>query len=101
MISEVYNMRNTMILAVAMTVLGATGAARAEGGEGSRQAAGGAHMSSYVNHPYHDPRSLYAQRRGTGQILGAPMLTDQGPSRLTAGGLARPSWAIGRTPRQR
>ena len=94
-------MRNTMILAVAAIILGATVAARAEGGEGSRQPAGGAHMSSYVGHPYHDPRSVYAQRRGTGQIQGAPMLTDQGPSSLTRGGLTRPSWAIGRSQRQR
>ncbi|KAB1074617.1 hypothetical protein [Methylobacterium planeticum] len=94
-------MRNTIILATFIVSLGAATAARAEGGEGSRQQAGGAHMSSYVNHPYHDPRSVYAQRRGTGQILGAPMLTDQGPSNLDRRAAERSSWAVGRAPRRR
>lgn len=44
--------------------------------DGSRQPAGGAHMSSYVTDPFHDPRSLYSQRRSTGQILGQPMLSE-------------------------
>ena len=98
-------MHYAMILGL-VALLGAPVAAQAEGGEGSRQAAGGAMMSSYVDHPYHDPRSVYSQRRGTGQILGAPMLTDQGPSSLAASGLGRgtcerPRWAVGRTPRHR
>ena len=46
------------------------------GPDGSRQPAGGAHMSSYVHHPNHDPRSVYWQRRGSGQILGQPMFSE-------------------------
>lgn len=83
-------------------------AAQAEGGgSGSRQQAGGGFMSSYVDDPYHDPRSLHSQRRGTGQILGAPMLSENAGAK---GGVARsalrrgtvePNWAAGPTPRRR
>ncbi|MEH3146842.1 MAG: hypothetical protein PGN34_16175 [Methylobacterium frigidaeris] len=65
--------------------------ALADGGGDGRMQAGGAHMSTYVQHPYHDPRSVYWQGRGTGQLLGSPMKAD--PS----GVLRAPSasnWAV-------
>lgn len=64
--------------------------------DGSRQAAGGAHMSSYVNDPYHDPRSLYSQRRSTGQILGQPMLSENAGIHARRP-VAEPHWTSGRT----
>ncbi|BAQ48499.1 MULTISPECIES: hypothetical protein [Methylobacterium] len=64
-------------LAAAMAVSLLAGAARADGGGDGRMAAGGAHMSSYVHHPYHDPRSSHSQLRGTGQLLGAPMVAER------------------------
>jgi hypothetical protein len=57
-----------------------------DGGSGSRQQAGGGFMSSYVDDPYHDPRSLHSQRMGTGQILGAPMLSENAGRRRPLGG---------------
>ncbi|AWB19673.1 hypothetical protein DA075_00930 [Methylobacterium currus] len=66
-------------------------AAQAEGGEGSRQAAGGGFMSSYVADPYHDPRSRVSQRDGTGQIQGQPMVAERG-NVVGRGG----RWAVGR-----
>ncbi|BAU91727.1 hypothetical protein MPPM_3122 [Methylorubrum populi] len=77
-----------------------------DGGSGSRQQAGGGFMSSYVDDPYHDPRSLHSQRMGTGQILGAPMLSENAGAK---GGVARsavrrgavePHWAAGTAPRR-
>ncbi|RVU18149.1 hypothetical protein [Methylobacterium oryzihabitans] len=67
------------------------GVALADGGGGGRMPAGGAHMSSYVHHPYHDPRSTYWQGRGTGQILGSPMKADPA-GRLQAPGTS--NWAV-------
>ncbi|SDA31926.1 hypothetical protein SAMN02799622_05123 [Methylobacterium sp. UNC378MF] len=77
-------------------LLGVPLAAQAgEGGGGSRQAAGGGHMSSYVSDPNHDPRSLHSQRSGTGQILGAPMLHDRAGAAVTPGRVVDPHWASG------
>lgn len=68
------------ILLATVTAIGALtallGSQAQAGPDGSRQPAGGAHMSSYVSDPNHDPRSLYSQRRGTGQILGQPMFSE-------------------------
>ena len=91
------------VIAAALTAgLGLPLAAQAgEGSGGDRMPAGGAHMSSYVHHPYHDPRSLYAQRRGTGQILGAPMYRDGPAIALDRRGPVNPNWAIGGTARPR
>lgn len=81
-------------------------AAQAEGGDGSRQAAGGGFMSSYVNDPYHDPRSLHSQRQGSGQIQGQPMLSENaGIHGGSHGMIARrkvvdPHWAAGTLPRR-
>ncbi len=71
----------------------AAGAARADGGGGGRMAAGGAHMSSYVHHPYHDPRSAHAQMRGSGQLLGAPMVVDRAATSLDRRGSGIRRWA--------
>ncbi|MGE7413400.1 hypothetical protein [Methylobacterium tarhaniae] len=65
--------------------------AQAEGGEGSRQGAGGGFMSSYVADPYHDPRSQVSQRAGTGQIQGQPMVAERGGVAARGG-----RWAVGR-----
>ncbi len=51
---------------MALSLVASAGAARADGGGEGRMAAGGAHMSTYVHHPYHDPRSAHSQMRGTG-----------------------------------
>jgi hypothetical protein len=68
------NPMNRAVLAIALvSALSAPTFALAEGADGSRQAAGGGFMSSYVSDPYHDPRSVRSQRLGSGQILGAPM----------------------------
>ncbi|AWN46663.1 hypothetical protein DK419_10345 [Methylobacterium terrae] len=83
----------TLVAATLALPLLAAGAARADGGGGGRMPAGGGHMSSYVNDPYHDPRSAYSQRRGTGQLLGAPMMADPG-SRLLPRGAGVPAWAV-------
>ncbi|AWI89587.1 hypothetical protein C0214_15765 [Methylobacterium sp. DM1] len=93
---------------IAMAAIVLPIAAQAEGGgSGSRQQAGGAFMSSYVDDPYHDPRSVRSQRLGTGQILGAPMLSENAGAK---GGVARtavrrgtvePHWAAGTAPRRR
>lgn len=76
-----------------------------DGGIGSRQQAGGAFMSSYVDDPYHDPRSLHSQRMGTGQILGAPMLSENAGAKGNARaalrrGVVEPHWAAGTAPRR-
>jgi hypothetical protein len=77
-------------------------AARAgEGGEGSRQVAGGGHMSSYISDPHHDPRSLHSQRLGTGQLLGAPMLHDRAGPAIARRSLVDPHWASGTAQRRR
>jgi hypothetical protein len=81
--------------------LALSGAAQAgEGGGGSRQTAGGGHMSSYVTDPAHDPRSLHSQRLGTGQLLGAPMLHDRAAGPVADGALIDPRWASGRAERR-
>ncbi|MCF4129405.1 hypothetical protein [Methylobacterium sp. SyP6R] len=67
---------------MALPLIAAAGVARADGGGDGRMAAGGAHMSTYVHHPYHDPRSAHSQMRGTGQLLGAPMVADRAATRL-------------------
>lgn len=72
-----------------------------EGGGGSRQVAGGGHMSSYVSDPYHDPRSLHSQSLGTGQLLGAPMLHDSAGATVSRRGLVDPHWASGTVQRRR
>lgn len=82
-------------------------AAQAEGADGSRQAAGGGFMSSYVDNPYHDPRSRHSQRAGTGQILGQPMLSENAGARPSATRTAvrrdmvEPRWATGSAPRRK
>ncbi|UMY19243.1 hypothetical protein MMB17_08060 [Methylobacterium organophilum] len=64
--------------------------------EGSQQAAGGAHMSSYISDPYHDPKSVWAQSRGTGQILGAPMLSENaGAHNVRRAAPVNPRWSSG------
>lgn len=81
-------------------------AAQAEGADGSRQAAGGGFMSSYVDSPYHDPRSLHSQRNGSGQILGQPMLSENAGARPSEArtavrrGTVQPHWAAGTAPRR-
>ncbi|MDP4025164.1 hypothetical protein Q8W71_21260 [Methylobacterium sp. NEAU 140] len=65
-----------------------------ESGGGDRQAAGGGFMSSYVSDPYHDPRSLHSQRRGSGQLLGAPMFHD-GHRAIARRDVIAPHWASG------
>jgi len=75
--------------------------AQAGEGGGSRQVAGGGHMSSYVSDPYHDPRSLHSQRLGTGQLLGAPMLHDSAGATVSRRGLVDPHWASGTVQRRR
>ncbi|CAM3085447.1 MULTISPECIES: hypothetical protein [Methylobacterium] len=71
-----------------------------EGGGGSRQAAGGGHMSSYVSDPSHDPRSLHSQRMGSGQLLGAPMMHDRGTATVSRGSVVDPHWASGHVERR-
>lgn len=88
------NSMNRAVLAIALvSALSASTAALADGGDGSRQAAGGGFMSSYVSDPYHDPRSMHSQRRGSGQIQGAPMFHEGAGhhARRAVGG----SWASG------
>ncbi|KMO28934.1 hypothetical protein VQ02_30715 [Methylobacterium variabile] len=82
-----------VMAATALPALAVSGAAWADGGGDGRMPAGGAHMSSYVNHPYHDPRSGHWQKRGTGQLLGAPMMADPG-TRLLPRGSGVPAWAV-------
>jgi len=72
-------------------------AAQAEGQSGSRQAAGGAHMSSYVRHHDHDPHSLWSQQNGTGQVLGAPMRHENAGAHPRSG---KSHWAAGTAPRR-
>ncbi|SEO70899.1 hypothetical protein SAMN04487843_103153 [Methylobacterium sp. ap11] len=82
------------LAAVTMAAPLLVGTARADGGGDGRMPAGGAHMSSYVHHPYHDPRSSHSQVRGTGQLLGAPMVAERpatGPA-LRDSGTRR--WAV-------
>jgi hypothetical protein len=71
-----------------------------EGGGGSRQAAGGGHMSSYVSDPSHDPRSLHSQRVGSGQLLGAPMVHDSGHATVARRSVIDPHWASGHVERR-
>jgi hypothetical protein len=84
---------------VAATVLAAALAfplAAHAGGDGSdRQPAGGGFMSSYVSDPYHDPRSLYSLRRGRGQILGQPMLSEGAGVHQPRRGTLESHWASG------
>ncbi|SFV09876.1 hypothetical protein SAMN02799631_04971 [Methylobacterium sp. 174MFSha1.1] len=84
-------MKTIVVTTILATALALPAAARAEGGEGSRQAAGGGFMSSYVSDPYHDPRSHLSQRAGTGQIQGQPMVAERGSGMERAG-----RWAVGR-----
>ncbi|GJD65097.1 hypothetical protein [Methylobacterium frigidaeris] len=88
----------TLFAATLALPLAAASAALADGGGGGRMPAGGAHMSSYVHHPYHDPRSSHSQARGTGQLLGAPMMADPA-TRLLPRGAGVPAWAV--QPRRR
>jgi hypothetical protein len=94
-------MKRIATLTLVAVALALPSLARAEGGDGSRQSAGGGHMSSYVNDPYHNPKSLYSQRNGHGQILGAPMFHD-GPGAATVArrDIVEPHWASGTAPRR-
>lgn len=87
------------LLAVALAV---PSLAQAEGGDGSRQAAGGGHMSSFVSDPYHNPKSLHSQMAGAGQISGAPMYNDGAMARGTVArrDVISPNWASGTAPRR-
>ena len=59
-------------------------------------------MSSYVDHPNHDPRSLWWQRNRTGQILGQPMFSERaGAPAVRRGGYGRSNWAIDQRPGRR
>lgn len=93
-------MKRYAILGLATLTLAMPTLVRAEGGEGSRQAAGGGHMSSYVNDPYHNPKSLHSQRMGTGQISGAPMYHDGHRATVSRGDIVAPHWASGTAPRR-
>jgi len=92
-------------LAAAAVALPLTAQAQ-DGGNGSRQQAGGGFMSSYVDDPYHDPRSLHSQRAGSGQILGAPMLSENAgakggaPTAALRQGTVQPRWSAGTAPRR-
>ena len=64
--------------------------------EGSRMPAGGNLMSTYVDHPNHDPRSLWSQQNRTGQILGQPMTSERaGAPVVSRRDLVSPHWANG------
>ncbi|GJD37162.1 hypothetical protein [Methylobacterium aerolatum] len=91
-------MKRFATLSLAAVALALPGLAHAEGGDGSRQAAGGGHMSSYVNDPYHNPKSLHSQRLGTGQIAGSPMFHDGPGSVVTRREVVSPNWAAGGAP---
>lgn len=99
-------MRNVFAFGVLAAIVVLPLAAHAESG-GDRMPAGGAFMSSYQSDPYHDPRSLRSQRAGTGQILGAPMLSENAgikdsPVRSAIRrGTVAPNWATGRSPTRR
>lgn len=92
-------MKRYAFLSLATLALAMPTLVRAEGGEGSLQAAGGGHMSSYVSDPYHNPKSLHSQRMGTGQISGSPMLHDEHRARVSPGDIVAPHWASGMAPR--
>ncbi|WP_236960369.1 hypothetical protein [Methylobacterium durans] len=86
---------NRLVAATVFAAALAMPLAAQAGPDGSRQAAGGAFMSSYIGDPYHDPRSLHAQRRGTGQILGQPMLAEEAGVRMPARAGLAGTWASG------
>lgn len=92
-------MKSFSILGLATLALAVPSLALAEGGEGSRQAAGGGHMSSYISDPHHNPKSLHSQQMGTGQIAGSPMFND-GPATVRSRDLVAPHWASGTAPRR-
>ena len=93
-------MKRFAILGLAVTALALPSLAHAEGGDGSRQAAGGGHMSSFVSDPYHNPKSLHSQRMGTGQIAGTPMFHDGNRATVSRGDVVAPHWASGTAPRR-
>lgn len=93
-------MKRFATLGLVAVALSLPSLARAEGGDGSRQAAGGGHMSSFVSDPYHNPKSLHSQRMGTGQIAGAPMFHDGPAATVNRGNIVQPRWASEPAPRR-
>jgi hypothetical protein len=95
-------MKRFATLSLIAVALAMPSLARAEGGEGSRQGAGGGHMSSFVSDPYHNPKSLHSQMAGTGQIGGSPMYNDGAVARNTVArrDVISPNWASGFAPRR-
>ena len=88
-------MNRLVVAALMVAVVGLPFAAQAGGNGGDRQAAGGGFMSSYISDPYHDPRSTYSQHRGTGQILGQPMTSENAGIRAPQRSILAPQWANG------
>ena len=93
-------MKHVAILSLAAVALALPGFAHAEGGDGSRQSAGGGYMSSYISDPNHNPKSLYSQRTGTGQIAGSPMFQDGPGTVVSRRDIVAPHWASGTAPRR-
>lgn len=84
------------LTSVAVFVAAAALPLSAQAADGSRMPAGGNLMSSYVTHEHHDPRSLWSQQNGTGQILGSPNFHENGGAqRVSRQPATQPHWASG------
>lgn len=93
-------MKRFATLSLVALALAVPSLARADGGEGSRQSAGGGFMSSFVNDPYHNPKSLHSQQLGTGQIAGSPMYHDGPAATVARRDVVEPHWSSGTAPRR-